>query len=896
MKIKFSFHKKQLFTIILIAAFPALLSAAKKKAEASQKVNVFASYPAAFGNIMNEALASATGGNFSGAIQCFTKKNGNKENLFDFLRNDFNSTASDSEKTLADKKIQELNIQLEKYLSLQNQLNEIKGDLTYALNISNYKNQLVQLAEIRNAVLRIGSEIGKINSSLYISYLSKGILGVRENSYSGIRGTMDCQFDFIINKLKSAVENEQAASVKTLAVTFNAQRLFQNISFEEGLASNLKLKDNAETLIRINALYSLLDSAENFQSDKEASYKNQTENFISLTKDFELLFNNLDASKKIEKSALTAPEKSSATLEEERNAYSEYLISSANNFSLFEKNAATARNSSALRNIASEKNKIPYVEEYISTFTTFCITLENSFRTKSIQFYIKAAGYYAECAEVIYGEMENKYSQLTIYVSPEKEISYPQRCLSQLEPFTKEVEYNKEVLNSFISKLDEGEIYSSNFIKERRIVEDYISRLSQLTQNNSLLESQAKARHLKAQLAKNEINLYYEKSVKNFNAKDYTQSFENLQKALSTYNSQIEILKNDGDIQEEVYNELINQRKAIVEKQKPILVSEIRDLKTQAKTQYYAGNFDNASILLSQADSKREVWSKLMDVSLQEDSELERLKDFVNTAIAIKEGRQISPYDSKAMEMTENLSIANIYFSKGKALLESGNSAQGNELLNKAIEKINLVKNFYPRNRDANLLKMKIEKLIDPVSFNLAFKEKFETLKETNFSLRDAVAWQAYTDLLDLQEMDSSYSGLNSVITNAQYSLGLKQKKTDEKEKQDSVKLYNEAKNLFASGKIQEAKEKATLAFQKDPDNGDAVELLDEIAFKNGEQSAVILSAKDEESYQKAYTYLRNNQPYAADEELRKILSTKGNERSAKVKKLQSQIEARKKQ
>lgn len=133
MKIKFSFHKKQLFTIILIAAFPALLSAAKKKAEVSQKVNVFASYPAAFGNIMNEALASATSGNFSGAIQCFTKKNGNKENLFDFLRNDFNSTASDSEKTLADKKIQELNIQLEKYLSLQNQLNEIKGDLTYAL-------------------------------------------------------------------------------------------------------------------------------------------------------------------------------------------------------------------------------------------------------------------------------------------------------------------------------------------------------------------------------------------------------------------------------------------------------------------------------------------------------------------------------------------------------------------------------------------------------------------------------------------------------------------------------------------------------------------------------------------------------------------------------------------
>ena len=233
-------------------------------------------------------------------------------------------------------------------------------------------------------------------------------------------------------------------------------------------------------------------------------------------------------------------------MEEERNAYSEYLISSANNFSLFEKNAATARNSSALRNIASEKNKIPYVEEYVSTFTTFCITLENSFRTKSIQFYIKAAGYYAECAEVIYGEMENKYSQLTIYVSPEKEISYPQRCLSQFEPFTKEVEYNKEVLNSFISKLDEGEIYSSNFIKERRIVEDYISRLSQLTQNNSLLESQAKARHLKAQLAKNEINLYYETSVKNFNAKDYTQSFENLQKALSTYNSQIEILKNDS--------------------------------------------------------------------------------------------------------------------------------------------------------------------------------------------------------------------------------------------------------------------------------------------------------------------------------------------------------------
>ena len=61
-----------------------------------------------------------------------------------------------------------------------------------------------------------------------------------------------------------------------------------------------------------------------------------------------------------------------------------------------------------------------------------------------------------------------------------------------------------------------------------------------------------------------------------------------------------------------------------------------------------------------------------MDITLEPDAELERLKDYVNTAIAIREGREISAYDSKAPEMRQNLSIAKKYYQEGEKLSSKG--------------------------------------------------------------------------------------------------------------------------------------------------------------------------------------------------------------------------------
>ena len=95
----------------------------------------------------------------------------------------------------------------------------------------------------------------------------------------------------------------------------------------------------------------------------------------------------------------------------------------------------------------------------------------------------------------------------------------------------------------------------------------------------------------------------------------------------------------------------------------------------------------NFRILVEQHTAKGRT-----DITMETDTELERIRNFVNTAIAIKEGREIHPYDAKAPEMRQNLSLAGKYFFQGESLLKEGKRNEAEKYLNMASEKINQVK------------------------------------------------------------------------------------------------------------------------------------------------------------------------------------------------------------
>ena len=159
------------------------------------------------------------------------------------------------------------------------------------------------------------------------------------------------------------------------------------------------------------------------------------------------------------------------------------------------------------------------------------------------------------------------------------------------------------------------------------------------------------------------------------------------------------------------------------------------------------------------------------------------------------------------------------------------------------------------------------------------------------------MAQESYSNLLDLYEMNSSYPGLKNMIESAEYSLGLKQKPADRSVLAKAEKLAQESQDLLnKAGRdtilLEQAKTKAQSAIEIDPENNKAIKVLDEIALRTGQQSAVILSTSDEALYQSALADLQKNKVFDANSKLTKLLQNSANSRSAKILRLKKRIEA----
>jgi hypothetical protein len=285
-----------------------------------------------------------------------------------------------------------------------------------------------------------------------------------------------------------------------------------------------------------------------------------------------------------------------------------------------------------------------------------------------------------------------------------------------------------------------------------------------------------------------------------------------------------------------------------------------------------------------------------MAAELEADAELEHLKDLANTVLTIKSRNTLSPNNALYPEMSQILSMANQYYAKAQDLIKEGKKAEADDILRKAKDKLNELKIVYPRNQEANLLSMRIDRILDIESFNESFRTKFLELKKVNYASRNSAAQIAYSDLQDLYAIEPNYPGLKSLINSAQIDLGMKERPVDNSAKIQAQKLAEQAKkDLVDAGRdaaaLESIKATANQALAKDPNNDTAIAVLDEIALRTGAQSAVVLSAADEERYQAALTYLQAGNVVAANSQLQALLKTPANRRSAKILKLKSRIE-----
>ncbi len=306
----------------------------------------------------------------------------------------------------------------------------------------------------------------------------------------------------------------------------------------------------------------------------------------------------------------------------------------------------------------------------------------------------------------------------------------------------------------------------------------------------------------------------------------------------------------------------------IIKAENDKVVTDTRKLLTTGKSSYLQGQFSQAEGSLLQARSR---WKT---TNATPETEVEYWLKLVQTALMVKSGRDIPVTAPLYPEMSQLLSLAKQYYSEGASLLGKGDKTGALKTFSLARQKIGEVKIIFPLNQEAGVLNLKIDKLIDPGVFNRAAAAKIADARVKIKGRQDLAA--VYSDLQDLQAIDSRLAGLQALIVEAEILLGLRLPPPDPKALAESRSLTLAAQKIYDSldrARFDFAKTQLAKALELNPNNEAAASLKDKISTSVGGDQTIILPANIELIYSEAITLFTNGDYLSARGRIARIYS-----------------------
>lgn len=322
----------------------------------------------------------------------------------------------------------------------------------------------------------------------------------------------------------------------------------------------------------------------------------------------------------------------------------------------------------------------------------------------------------------------------------------------------------------------------------------------------------------------------------------------------------------------------------IKEKQKVYIFDEVDAYLAKADDEYRNDNYTAAQMYLSRA---QERWNIVFPEI--ENGEISNMAGIIDVALQANNGRY--PTD-KLAEISQILSIANQNFDRGVSLSRNGDKTGSAAEFNSALKKLDELKSIAPRNKDANILRLKIQKFQNPEQFEQRFKARVEQARH-DYKKKDRQV-EVYNELKDLAEMNPKYPGLKELILELEYEMGIKVRITDTG-KAESAELLAQAKALFGKAGtdqeiLKQALKKADQAIAKYSGNSEAKSLKNRIRVKL-ESQVVNITFEINEKYQEAMEKY-NSYDYAGANEIIDQIWADSRNHTEKIDKLRKRIKA----
>lgn len=850
----------------------------------------FSKYKFTFDMILLSAMVESKDGNFSDAVREFIRADGNGVSALTLGRSDFlKQNISRATINSIDSAISTANSSANELLTIQKRLQRPYDDFMSAINAGDFsaaqraysqaERYFTQLATLRADIYRAGNSVASLTSQYtamgtvdtsYLFSLSKMIAGLEGTPGSGLCGVVDQLWDAYAGGMERSVRTLIDADLSVYASS----------DYEKAKAALTRVNQYVSLAVQITSKKSSL-------SDSDNSAKNLTalKATVSDALDFlevEHSFDDVRSQMNQAQASLSSVDQLLSDARSGKDSSALRVIQGAQSFTEW-----TERIQKSLSEPSLTDGTLSDWQNFSTVYRQKLTALGKDCSTASSDAWKLCATWCDKAAAAFVTDDTRLYKEAQAFMPGGNSAKqYPKQALEAVQKMQATVRSDITVLTSFTQTLSEGKASSqtgSHLVSINSKIEtlkDLLSKGDALSQSASELSSKA----YQAQLDGDSL---FRDAQNAYNRRDYTTALQKLEAAAEKYDESLAI-QDDEQIREKRNTTLLDLSNRIARAKYENIVREVRQLKDNASTLYYSGEFEAAEASLNKAE---QLWT---DITVEVDDELERLKTLVNTALTMNIGRVLSTDDPLYPEMSQILSIANSYYSEGVSLKQKGDSDGAQKVLDLAKQKLEELQRVYPLNQAANILTLRINRLLDPVEFERSFESRMKVLSGVNYEARDSLATQSYTELKDLYIINPNYTGIAALVNKAEIALGLKQKPVAASTSQRAATIAKEAQSLLQragsdENLLAQAQTRAQEALELDPNNSVAKTVLDEVKLKSGSQDSGVLSSEDEEQFQRAKQLFKNN----FIEEAYEVISAlaKKNPSSKRIKNLKERIE-----
>jgi len=466
---------------------------------------------------------------------------------------------------------------------------------------------------------------------------------------------------------------------------------------------------------------------------------------------------------------------------------------------------------------------------------------------------------------------------------------YPKEGLAALSALDAYIDSAEKALLQALTRLDTP--YTTQYKTAYTSVQKSAELLADLKTSAVSMRDSARTMAALAENAKNDAAEKFAAAQRALSQKNFKKARENLSRAATKYLEALsynedDALRSSSDSALRELGEEINRQENV------LVVKDVRELKNQARAQFDRDNFEGAERLLRRA---AERWAV---TNVEEDLEIVNMMALVETALSMKGGRAVLPGDQLYTEVSQILSIANQYYDQGVRLSAQGKKAEAVQRLNDGLQKLKELRDVVPLNQEANLLNLKIQKIMNPEAFRQNFGKRIAAARA---NIKDPKKRkEAYSELDDLYKTDPDYPGFKELMYDVKVELGIIRKPPDTSGLKKSAELTEQARRIFASAGredkalMRNAMALADQAIALNAANGDAIILKDEISRRLDGNATVVISAHDLELYNRAVQYLRADDVIGAQNLVAELLKNPKNRYSSQILELEKRIKLQK--